>query len=144
MMNETKRKYVEEFVQKRLTEVPTETIDKMISDGIVIFKDITPYKKGDERPYSYNNNLPMWGKMWKLDKECRDRLGGVYMAGFYGYTGDHYEKVKDIGFTIYESTPNIWSRNYDIYLGIDNGGCNFYEQYWEPLYSFFAWHEKIY
>ena len=128
MMKE-KMEAIRRYINQRMREIPTDIIDKMMSDGIGGFENITPYEDDDERPYSYNNNLPMWGKMWGLCKEDEDWLVGYPYTDVYRFnTNGHLKEVKDIGFTIYRS-------HFGVFLGIDNGGCNFYEKYWEPLYD---------
>lgn len=63
--------------------------------------------------------LPQWGTMWMIDESLDSE-----------WIEENLDIVSEIGFRIFEDEENGY-----IFIGLDAGGCDFYELFWTPLYK---------
>lgn len=73
-----------------------------------------------ELQVSYDEKYPMWGRMFSLD----DPVDKEWLR-----RKDSVRSLSECGFRVFKS------EKYGTYFGLDNGGCDFVDQYWTPLYK---------
>ena len=95
---------------------------QLVIDGEIIATE------RDNLEAEYASGLPMWNKLWQfkddLDNRWLSEKGGI-------------ELMSNIGFRVYRH------KNWGYFFGIDGAGCDFFDEFWRPLYNArgLKWHD---
>lgn len=100
---------------------PTTMIEKLITLEPDTWHEITPNIEKCETVF-----LPMWGWVWQMTDICD-----------IDWLENNLDEVVKCGFSIYESDE------FGLFIGINGGGYDFYEEHWLPLYKArgLQWHK---
>lgn len=123
----TKREAVEQFVQTRLSPIPTDWV-KIVAE------------KYDQYP-----TLPMWGTMWFVDSIWgEDLITDKYSSFMDENTPDGFDEEME-GQRCINGTPiYVYEIEGEYLIGVHGAGYNFYDGVWDKLYDLLGleWHDK--
>ena len=103
-------------------EVDDEMVDGVIvdrhgDDFVVELDDNKKIIAGENEISCFSDPFPMWGTMWEVKSDYDLR-----------WFKEHIKEIADLGFVCFDTDDFGWL------IGIDAAGCDFYAQYWIPLY----------
>lgn len=119
-------KAAKKMILENTAEMPLWIFDKLYNDGDIEDIELLNFEVMDEDEIEDIDYYPSWGTVFRVTSDL-----------FKEKIKANMEAVNDLGLLIYNDYLNN-----EMYIGIDGGGYDFYEAYWEPLYKIFGfkWH----